>query len=112
MNIERLCIIDEIEAHELFFECSVRKDVLEEWGVNWQGSALGNFAKALLNVIRDRQDNHTVMLSDGSAQHCRHLNNTKKNSSQQMCQVNVRGKVVARGFVDPETGKGVGTLHY
>lgn len=103
-EIERLCIIDEIEAHELFFECSVRKDVLEEWGVNWQGSALGNFAKALLNVLETTGQPYSNAV--------RRIRTTlqafeqyKEELITQMCQVNVRGKVVARGFVDPETGK-------
>ena len=103
-EIERLCIIDEIEAHNLFFECRVRKDVLEEWSATWQGSALGNFAKALLNVLETKGQPY------GNA--VRRIRTTlqafeqyKEELITQMCQVNVRGKVVARGFVDAETGK-------
>ena len=35
---------------------------LEEWSANWHGNALGNFAKALLNVIetRDQTDSSFV----------------------------------------------------
>jgi len=103
-EIERLCIIDEIEAHDLFFECSVRKDVLEEWSANWQGSALGNFAKALLNVLE------TTGQPYGNA--VRRIRTTlqafeqyKEELITQMCHVNVRSKVVARGIIDAETGK-------
>ena len=101
---EGLCIIDEIEAHDLFLECQVSKDVLEEWGVNWQGSALGNFAKALLSVLETKGQPY------GNA--VRRTRTTLQAFEQheeeliiQMCQVNVRGKVVPRGIIDPETGK-------
>ena len=101
---DRLCIIDEVEAHELFVECSVPKDVLEGWSVNWQGSAFGNFAKALLNALETKGQPY------GNA--VRRIRTTlqafeqhKEELITQMCQVNVRGKVVARGFVDAETGK-------
>ena len=101
---DRLCIIDEVEAHELFFECSVPKDVLEEWSVNWQGSALGNFAKALLNALETKGQPYGNAVrrirttSQAFEQH-------KEELITQMCQVNVRGKVVARGIIDAETGK-------
>ena len=101
---ERLCIIDGIEAHDLFLECSIRKDVLEEWSVNWQGSILANFAKALLNVLETKRQPY------GNA--VRRIRTTlqafeqyKEELITQMCLVNVRGKVVAQGIIDAETGK-------
>ena len=101
---DRLCIIDEIEAHELFLTCSIPKDVLEEWSVKWQGSALGNFAKALLNALETKGQPYSNAV--------RRIRTTflafeqhKEELIRQMCQVNVRGKVVARDLVDSETGK-------
>ena len=100
---ERFCIVDEAEPHELFFECSVSKALLEVWSVNWQGNVLGNFAKALLNALETRgapDDNPvrrirtTMQAFEGQADAL----------IKQMCQVNVRGTVVGRGFVDDETG--------
>ncbi len=101
---DRLCIVDEIKAYDLFFECRVPKDILEEWSVNWQGSALGNFAKALLNVLETKGQPYsnavrrirTTLLA--FEQH-------KEELITQMCHVSVRGKVVSQGIIDAETGK-------
>ena len=95
-NTKRLCIIDEAEAHKLFIECNTSKNILEDWSVNWHGNALGNFAKALLNVLETKSERNgnpvrrvrTVMLA--FEQHEAEL-------IRQMCQVNVRGKAVAGG---------------
>ncbi len=46
-----LYAVDESEAHLLFLEINISKDVVDAWNVNWQASALGNFAKALLNAL-------------------------------------------------------------
>ena len=101
---ERLCIVDEAEAHELFLECSLSQEILEAWSVNWQGSALGNFARALLNALEIKGE------PDGNA--VRRIRTTiqafKVQADElirQMCQVNVSGTVSAREFVDDETGK-------
>ena len=100
---ERLCIVDEVEAYELFFECSVSKALLEVWSVNWQGNVLGNFAKALLNALETRG-----ALDDNPVRRIRTTMQAFEGQAdtliRQMCQVNVRGKVVARGIVDEETG--------
>ena len=47
----RLCIVARMRAHRLFPECKLSKNVLEEWSINWNGSALGNFAKTLLHAV-------------------------------------------------------------
>ena len=101
-DTERLCIIDEPEMDELFLERSISKSRLEAWCVNWQGSALGNFAQALLNTleIESEPDNivtkriRTVM--QAFQQHEDEL-------VRQMSQVNVKGKIVAQVTVDHET---------
>ena len=50
---ERICIIDErkAEIEDLFIKCQLPTHVLKEWIVSWEGEALANFAKALLNAI-------------------------------------------------------------
>ena len=100
---KRLCIADEAEAHELFLECSLSKDILEAWSVNWQGSALGNFARALLNAleIKGEPDGNAVRRIRTTIQA---FNGQADELIRQMCQVNIRGKVVSRGIVDDETG--------
>ena len=103
-NIERLCIIDEVEAHQLFFECNVTKRTLERWSVDWQGGALGNLAKALLNVLETKSEP-----DDNSVRRIRTtviaFQQHEEELVRQMCHVNVRGKVIARGAIDAETSK-------
>lgn len=38
-------------AYLHFSETSISKDILDAWKINWQETALGNFAKALLNAL-------------------------------------------------------------
>ena len=87
---ERLCILEDVRSHELFSECSLSKDILEAWSVNWQGHALGHFSKALLNAVENTGD------ADGSA--VRRIRTTMHvferqagDLIQQMCQVNADG---------------------
>ncbi len=102
-NTERLCIIDEVEAYQLFPECNVSKNTLEEWSVNWQGNALGNFAKALLHALETDSefDNPVRRIRTATLAFQRH----EEELMRQMCRVNVRGRVVSRGAVDAETEK-------
>ena len=50
---ERICIIDEgkTSVDHLFLECRISKNTLQQWRVNWNESALGNFAIALMNAL-------------------------------------------------------------
>ena len=99
---ERLCIVSSMKTDGLFLECSILRDNLEEWRVNWQRHALGNFAEALTNAleIESVPDNivtkriRTVM--QAFQQH-------EAEIVRQMCQVNVRGRVVKQGIIDDET---------
>ena len=51
-----LCAVNEAETHLPFLEISILKDLLEAWGDNRQGNALGNFAKALLNALESKSE--------------------------------------------------------
>ena len=51
-----LCAVDTSGASVHFRETSISKDILEAWETNWQETALGNFAKALLNALESRRD--------------------------------------------------------
>ena len=101
---ERTCIIDErkTEIYNLFLECGFSKLVVEEWIANWQGNALGNFAVALMNAIETQGDPYSNPIGQVRAvvaafqQHAAEI-------IQQMCYINVQGKVVARRIVDTET---------
>ena len=101
-SMERLCIINETRTDELFLECSISRNRLEVWDVNWHGSALGNFAQALLNTLEIESEPADIVIKrirtvmQAFQQHEEEL-------VRQMCQVNVRCQVVARGTVDDET---------
>ena len=103
-DTQRLCIVDEVHAHGLFFLCDVSKNTLEEWSVNWQGDILGHFAQALLNALETKDG-----LSDNAVGRIRVVMQAFQQHEaeliRQMCRVNVWGKVVEGGTVDAETGE-------
>ena len=101
---ERTCIIDERKTSidHLFLKCGFSKKVVEEWIVNWQGNALGNFAVALMNAIETQGDPYSNPIGQVRAvveafqQHAAEI-------IQQMCYINVQGTVVACPIVDTTT---------
>jgi len=98
----RLCIINKVKAYDLFPICRLPRNVIEEWIVNWRGEVLGNFANALLNALEITGKSHgdavkrirTVM---------RAFEWHETELIEQMCQINVRGRVVERSYIDDET---------
>ncbi|MDE0469516.1 MAG: type IV toxin-antitoxin system AbiEi family antitoxin domain-containing protein [Candidatus Poribacteria bacterium] len=98
-----LCIINVKRENALFLRCKLPRTTLEEWVINWQGSALGNFAMALLNVveIRDRSHGSFTKRLRTVVQTFEWL---EEEIVQQMCHINIQGRVVARGAIDAETG--------
>ena len=101
---ERLCIINMRTAPEVFPKCMILIGILEAWGVNWQGEALGNFAKTLLNALQIKGKLHRDAVK-GVRAAIRSFEWQEEELIRQMCQVNVRGRVVEHGVVDTETGK-------
>ena len=57
-----LCIINVTRENQLFPECELSKTTLENWVVNYQGSALGYFATALLNATEIRDKSHATSI--------------------------------------------------
>ena len=102
---ERICIINhsQIEVNQLFFECSVSKNVLAEWLAAWRGNPLANFAQALLHAL-ETQDQPTDSAIGQVRAVVEAFQQHEAALIRQMCHVNVRGKVVKRGTVDAETG--------
>ncbi len=102
---EHICIIDEriTTISYLFPEYRLSRKVVEEWVVNWRGNVLGNFAVALMNAIETQSNPYSNPVGPVRAvveafqQHAAEI-------IQQMCYINVQGKVVARGIVDTKTG--------
>ena len=101
---ERVCIIGESKISDLFCKCELSKNILEAWVVNWQGSTLGNFANFLLNALDVRGKPHTDVVKRLRTA-MQTFERQEEELARQMCQVNVRGRVVAHGFVDAETEK-------
>ena len=53
-----VCIINFMQENQLFAKCELSKTTLNEWVVNWQDDALGNFAIVLLNAVEIRDKSH------------------------------------------------------
>ena len=102
-GIQPLCIINVERENALFLRCKLPRTTLKEWVVNWHGSTLGNFAIALLNAIEIRDRSHGSF-----ARRLRTVVETfewlEEEIVQQMCHINIQGRVVTRGVIDTETG--------
>lgn len=102
---ERIYIIDERKSmiEDLFLECILRKEVVEQWITNWKGYALGNFAVAIMNALETE-----VAPSINPIKQIRAAVEAFKQYEdqiiQQMCYINIYGRVVERKTVDPDTG--------
>ncbi len=99
---ERLCVINQQRTHKLFLECSLSKNVMEEWVTNWEGSELGNFAKTLLSAL-DIEDKLYGDAVKGIRAVMQTFELLAETLIQQMCQVIARGRLVEQEFVDPDT---------
>ena len=103
-DTERLCIVSSVKTDGLFLDCSMSRKKLEEWCVNWQGHALGNFARALLNTLEIESE-----LGDFVVRRIRTVVRAFQQHEaeivNQMCQVNLPGKIVKQGVIDEETGE-------
>ena len=98
----RLCIIDGTKMGELFLEGSISRNRLEEWSVNWKWSVLGNFAHTLLNILEiEKEPDDFLVKRIRSVMQAFQQHETE--IVRQMCQVNVKGMVIARGTIDDET---------
>lgn len=101
---ERLCVINQQRTHKLFLECKLSKNVMEEWAVNWQGTALGNFAKTLLSAL-DIKDKLYGDAVKGVRAVMQTFEWQEERLIQQMCQVIAHGKLIEKEFLDPDTRK-------
>ncbi len=101
---DRLGIIGRIQAHKLFIECKLQRKLLEEWITHWQGSALGNFAKALQHAVEIADIPHADAVKRIRTV-IRSFEWQEEALVGQMCQVSLQGRVVERSTVDPETGE-------
>ena len=103
-DTERLCIIGKPKEYKLFPKCELPKNLFEEWSVNWSGCALGNFAKALLHAVEIKDIPHAAAVKR-IRMVIQSFEWQQESLIEQMCQVNVRAKIIERSAIDPETGE-------
>ena len=48
---DRICVIDEAKAHDLFIDCPLPKAILQQWVRDWAGEALGDFAEKVIDML-------------------------------------------------------------
>ena len=99
-----LCVVHLRRENQLFLKCELSIDILEEWMDNWQDDALGNFAIVLLNAVKIRDKSHAESISRLRTA-VRIFEWLEEEIIQQMCHVNVQGRVVAREIIDAESGE-------
>ncbi|MCG9128200.1 hypothetical protein JT359_11415 [Candidatus Poribacteria bacterium] len=105
---DTLCIIAGINEYQFYVKCKLQERLIQEWSKNWEGEVLGEFGSAILNIlkIRDRSHGGFVRRIQSTMQT---FEPKKDQIIQQMCQVNVSGKVIKKGFCDTKTGKELAT---
>ena len=102
-DTERLCIVSSLKTDGLFLGCSISRERLEEWLVSWQGHAFGNFAQALMNTLEiESEPDDSVVRRIRTV--VRAFQQYEEEIIRQMCQINVKGKVVRQEVVDDKTG--------
>ncbi len=86
---DRLCIVNNLESQMsgLFPMYELSKEVLEGWIIHWHQSALGQFAKALLNAMLIAGDQHgDIVKRVRTIMHA--FESLEDTLIRQMCQVN------------------------
>ena len=117
---ERLCVLNQQRTHDLFLECELSKNVIEEWATHWQGCALGNFAKTLLSALEIKGKLYGDAVK-GIRAAMQTFEWQAETLIQQMCQVRVRvnedlkvampmTQAIALGILDTETVESIQTF--
>lgn len=103
-NTNRLYILYQpfVKSHTTICELSIER--LQEWIVNWQGEALGNFANFLMNAFEPNKMYYsdTIKRIRSTVQA---FEWQEQEIVRQMQQVNVSCQVTEPGYVDPDTGQ-------
>ena len=90
INNSATCL-NNMQAHDLFQKCSVSKNALDEWTVNWRGEPLGNFASALIHALQNRGESHAFVVKRIRTVK-QAFESQEKKIIQQMSESNVQGK--------------------
>jgi hypothetical protein len=90
-DTEQLCIVARTKAHKLFPECRISKNILKEWSINWNGRALGNFAKTLLHAVDVKDKLHAASVKRIRTA-VKVFEWQEEELVKQMCEVNAESK--------------------
>lgn len=96
---DRVCVIDEAKAHELFIDCSLSKAVLQQWVKDWAGESLGDFADKTIDLLEKDRDFYAVAELVDSL-----TDNEIKELSRQASRYRVPYKVVNRQLANKDRG--------
>ncbi len=99
---ERLCIIDDVRADELFIDCYIDKNTLERWNKDWDGHVLGSFAQALLNTL-EVDSGPEDLLVKRIRTIMQAFQHHEVEIIKQMCEVSINCRIVPEKTIDNET---------
>ena len=99
---DRVCVIDEAKAHELFIECSLSKAVLQQWTHDWEGEKLGDFAELVIDMLEKYK--HKVSPYEVAELVNKFESKDLQVLSKQCSQYRVSYERTGRGATDPKTG--------
>ena len=97
---DRVCVIDEAKAHKMFIECSLSKEVLQQWVSDWTGEYLGIFAETVLDML----EVHSVSPYEVAELVNKFESKDLQALSRQCSRYRVKYKRIGRGATDPKTG--------
>ncbi len=103
-GLQKLFVIEDVDIESLFPKYNFDIKVLVEWSLNWDGHILGNFAKALLNVLKlpNETDGDSIKRVRATL---KVFNTHEQELIYQMCHINLNVNVIPKGVVDAESGK-------
>ena len=97
---DRVCVIDEAKAHKMFIECSLSKEVLQQWVSDWTGEYLGIFAGTVLDML----EVHSVSPYKVTELVDKFEDKDSQVLARQCSRYRVKYKRIGRGATDPKTG--------
>ena len=98
---DRVCVIDEAKAHELFIECSLSKAVLQQWVIDWSGELLGDFAEQVLTMLEVKKCSPYAIAELVN----RFSGKELQTLSKQATRYRVSYERIDRGATDKDTGR-------
>ena len=97
---DRVCVIDEAKAHDLFIDCALPKAVLQQWVRDWSGEHLGEFAALVLDML----EVHSVSPYKVAELVNKFEDKDLQALSKQAARFRAPYEMIGRGATDPKTG--------